>query len=141
VIEIGEAQQQVLEEISVLGRERIHILEALNRVLAQDVAAKRNFPGADNSAMDGYCCRHEDISGCGPSTPARLKVIGESPAGRPFTGTLGSGEAVRIMTGGIVPESADTVVMVEYTRKDGEDYILCLKDPGRGATLGSEAKR
>jgi len=134
VIEIGEAQQKVLEEIPVLGRERIHILEALGRVLAQDVAAKRDVPAADNSAMDGYCCRHEDIAGAGSSNPARLKVIGDSPAGRPFAGTVGPGEAVRIMTGGIVPAGVDTVVMVENTQKEG-DHILCLKDPGKGAHI------
>jgi molybdopterin molybdotransferase len=135
VIAIGEAQQKVLEEIPVLGRERIHILEALGRVLAQDVDAKRDVPAANNSAMDGFCCRHEDIAGAQPSKPGRLKIIGDSPAGRPFTGTVGPGEAVRIMTGGIVPDGADTVTMVEHTEKDGDDHVLCLKDPGKGAHI------
>ncbi len=80
MIEIGEAQEKVLEEIPVLGRERIHILEALGRVLAHDVAAKRDVPAGDNSAMDGFCCRHEDIAGAESSQPARLRVIGDSPA-------------------------------------------------------------
>ena len=99
MIDIGEAQEKVLEEIPVLGRERIHILEALGRVLAQDVDAKRDVPSADNSAMDGYCCRHEDVSGASRNNPRRLKVIGDSPAGRPFTGDISPGESVRIMTG------------------------------------------
>ena len=72
MIEIGEAQKQVLEEIPVLGQERIHILEALRRVLAQDVTALRDVPTADNSAMDGYCCRHGDIVGADPTRPKRL---------------------------------------------------------------------
>ena len=86
MIEIGEAQQKVLEEIPVLGRERIHILESLGRVLAQDVTAIRDVPPADNSAMDGYCLRHKDIKSAAPSKPLTVKLIGESPAGRPFQG-------------------------------------------------------
>lgn len=132
VIPIGEAQQKVLEEIPVLGRERIHILEALGRVLAQEVAAARDVPSANNSAMDGFSCRHEDIAGANASNPARLTVVGDSPAGRPFTGTVGPGEAVRIMTGGLIPAGADTVVMVEDTQMDG-NHVLCLSDPGLNA--------
>jgi len=134
VIEIGEAQQKVLEEIPVLGSERIHILEALGRVLAQDVAAIRDVPTADNSAMDGYCCRHEDIAGATSDNPRALRLIGDSPAGRPFDGALGVGEAVRIMTGGLIAQGADTVVMVEDTERNG-DQIVCLADPGPGAHI------
>lgn len=129
MIPVGEAQQKVLEEIPVLGSERLHILEALGRVLAQDVTAKRDVPLADNSAMDGYACRHTDVVDASPGTPVRLRVIGEAPAGEPFRGVINPGEAVRIMTGGIVPQSADTVIMVEDTIREGED-ILCLKNPG-----------
>jgi len=134
VIEIGEAQQKVLEEVPVLGRERIHIVDALGRVLAQDVEAVRDVPSTDNSAMDGYCCRHEDIAGAGPASPVTLNVIGDSPAGRPFQGEIGHGEAVRIMTGGVIPPKADTVVMVEDTRGSG-DRVTCVKDPGLGAHI------
>jgi molybdopterin molybdotransferase len=134
VISIGEAQEKVLEEIPVLGTERIHILEALGRVLAQDVLAKRDVPSADNSAMDGYACRHEDVAGASSANPVRLKMIGESPAGMPFKGSLGPGEAVRIMTGGLVPSGSDTVIMVEDTRLEG-DEVICLADPGSGAHI------
>jgi molybdopterin molybdotransferase len=129
LLEIGEAQRQVLEDIPVLGRERIHIVEALGRVLAQDVAAERDVPSWDNSAMDGYALRHEDAAGASADKPIKLKVIGDSPAGRPFQGEVGSGEAVRIMTGGILPAGADTVIMQEYTDREG-DLVICLKDPG-----------
>jgi molybdopterin molybdotransferase len=129
VIEIGEAQQKVLEEIPVLGRERIHILEALGRVLAQDVTAIRDVPSADNSAMDGYCLRHQDIVGATSSAPVKLRLIGESPAGWPFQGSIGPGEAVRVLTGGLIPEGADTVIMVEDTEREG-DAVKCLRDPG-----------
>ncbi len=134
MIEIGEAQRKVLEDIPVLGRERVYIVEALGRVLAQDVAAKRDVPSEDNSAMDGYCCRHEDVAGANSDNPAKLRIIGDSPAGRPFMGSVGPGEAVRIMTGGLIPSGADTVIMVEHTRREG-DYVLCLRDPGPNAHI------
>jgi molybdopterin molybdotransferase len=134
VIDIGEAQRKVLEEIPVLGRERVYIVEALGRVLAQDVAAKRDVPSGDNSAMDGYCCRHEDVAGTNSANPAKLRIIGDSPAGWPFEGSVGPGEAVRIMTGGLIPSGADTVIMVEHTRREG-DHVLCLRDPGPDANI------
>lgn len=134
MIEIGEAQKKVLEDIPVLGRERIHILESLGRVLAQDVEAVRDVPSASNSAMDGYGCRHEDIAGASQDNPVALKVIGDSPAGRPFQGVVGPGEAVRIMTGALTPASVDTVIMVEDTRTEG-DQVMCLNDPGYGAHI------
>ena len=139
MLQIGEAQQRVLEEIPVLGVERIHIMEALGRVLAQDVAAVRNVPSADNSAMDGYGVIHEDLVDANSSNPKRIKVIGESPAGRPFTGSISRGEAVKIFTGGTIPDGVDTVIMLEDTQKDG-DHILCLNDPGLGSHIRPEGE-
>jgi len=134
VIAIGEAQRKVFEEIPVLGMERIFILGALGRVLAQDVEARRDVPSADNSAMDGFACRHEDLAGANPTQPAKFKLIGEAPAGRPFQGAVGPGETVRILTGGLVPKGADTVIMVEDTARDG-DYVVCTADPRKGANI------
>lgn len=139
MLEIGEAQRRVLEEIPVLGVERIHIMEALGRVLAQDVQAVRNVPSSDNSAMDGYSLIHADIAGANSANPKRVKVIGESPAGRPFLGGVSRGESVRIFTGGTIPEGADTVIMIEDTQKDGDD-IICLNDPGAGAHIRPEGE-
>ncbi|MGC8659952.1 MAG: gephyrin-like molybdotransferase Glp [Desulfomonilaceae bacterium] len=129
MLPIGDAQQKVLEDIPVLGKERLFILEALGRVLAQDVEAVRDVPSADNSAMDGYSVKHSDLAGANSSNPIRLKVIGESPAGKPYPGTVEHGQAVRIMTGGLIPKGADTVVMLEDTQREG-DFVICLKDPG-----------
>ena len=134
MLEIGEAQEKVLEDVPVLGTERVHILEALGRVLAEDVRAKRDVPSGDNSAMDGYACRHEDIHGANSSSPAKLKLIGESPAGRPFLGSVGPGETVRIFTGGLIPADADTVVMVEDTARQ-EDQVIILADPGKASHI------
>lgn len=139
MLQIGEAQQKVLEEIPVLGIERIHIMEAIGRVLAQDVQAVRNVPSSDNSAMDGFCVIHDDLAGANSANPKRIRVIGESPAGHPFTGTVASGQAVRIFTGGTIPTGADTVIMLEDTEKDGDD-IICLNDPGLGAHIRPEGE-
>jgi molybdopterin molybdotransferase len=136
MIDIGEAQKQVLEDIPVLGTERIHILEALGRVLAHEIKATRDIPADDNSAMDGYSCRHEDVAGARSATPVRLRLIGEAPAGKPFTGAIGSGEVVRITTGGVIPAGADTVIMVEDTELDGE-FVTFFTDPGKGSHIRS----
>jgi molybdopterin molybdotransferase len=134
MIEIGEAQRRVLEDIPVLGRERIHILDALGRVLAQEVRAIRDLPSANNSAMDGFACRHEDVAGADTAHPVKLKLIGESRAGTLFRGVVGVGEAVSVMTGGMIPSGADTVIKVEDTVKSG-DEITCLCGPGRGTYI------
>lgn len=134
MISIGEAQRKVLEDVPILGTERIHILDALGRVLSQDVQARRDVPAADNSAMDGFACRHADIAGANSASPRVLRLIGEAPAGRPFSGTIEQGEAVWILTGGVIPKGADTVIMVEDTRLDG-DQVACLADPGYGAHI------
>jgi molybdopterin molybdotransferase len=109
-------------------------LEALGRVLTQDVEAVRDVPAGDNSAMDGYCCHHEDLVGASSSKPASLKLIGESPAGRPFQGQVGRKETVHILTGGLIPSGADTVIMVEDTERIG-DEVICYSDPGKGAHI------
>lgn len=134
MIEIGEAQQKVLEAVPVLGKERIHILEALGRVLAQDVEAVRDVPAEDNSAMDGYACRGLDVAAARPDHHVSLRLIGDAPAGKPFQGAVGPGEAVRIMTGGLIPEGSDTVVMLEDTRLE-EDRVKVLRFPGQGANI------
>ncbi len=139
MLEIGEAQRLVLEDVPVLGRERIHILEALGRVIAQDVAAIRDVPAGDNSAMDGFCCRRDDLLGAAKDSPVRLRIIGEAPAGRPFPGVVGPGETVRIMTGGLMPEGADTTVMVEDTETEG-DETLFFATPQKGAHIRRRAE-
>ncbi|MFH1117521.1 MAG: gephyrin-like molybdotransferase Glp [Pseudomonadota bacterium] len=128
MIEIGEAQQQILEEITPLGDEKIHLLDALGRVLAQNVRAVRDVPHRDNSSMDGYACRYEDVAAAGPVRPVRLNIVGESRAGSPFNGSAGPGEAVSIMTGAVIPHGADVVIKVEDTAQDGS-VVSCMKAP------------
>ncbi|MDQ7783156.1 MAG: molybdopterin molybdotransferase MoeA [Desulfomonilaceae bacterium] len=140
MIEIGEAQHRVLEDIPLLGRERIHILDALGRVLAQDVKAVRDVPYRDNSAMDGYACRHRDLAGAESVRPVTLKLVGESRAGSPFEGFVGLGEAVSIMTGAVIPRGADAVIKVEDTVPDGSAAVKCLTAPRPGQYIRAQGE-
>ncbi len=90
--------------------ERVPIRSALDRVLAADVVSPLHVPGHDNSAMDGWALRFADL---GADADTTLRRVGESFAGKPHAGRVGAGEAVRIFTGAVMPEGADTVVMQE----------------------------
>jgi molybdopterin molybdotransferase len=97
--------------------EALPIRQALGRVLAQEIVPGINVPAHDNSAMDGYAVRFADIE-----TP--LTEIGTALAGRPFGGTVGPGQCVRIMTGAVMPAGTDTVVIQEVAKRDGNRIIL-----------------
>jgi molybdopterin molybdotransferase len=101
--------------------EKVHIRQSLGRTLAADVVSPIDVPGHDNSAMDGWAVRFADLAAGAETTLAR---IGESYAGRPYDGSVGAGQAVRIFTGGVMPAGADTVVMQERaTERDGRVAI------------------
>ena len=102
--------------VPVTGTERIHIRASLGRILAQDVRSPVAVPGHDNSAMDGYAVRFQDLV---PGRETILTRVGESFAGKPASATVGAGQCVRIFTGGVMPEGADTVVMQERTHEEG----------------------
>ena len=112
---VTEALSAVLAGAEPLPEEMVALDAAHHRVLARDVAALRTQPPQAMSAMDGYAVRSADAS----SVAARLKVIGEVAAGRPFQETVGKGEAVRIFTGGVVPEGADAIIIQEDTVVEG----------------------
>jgi molybdopterin molybdotransferase len=99
----------------VTATERVHIRQSLGRVLAADVVSPFAVPGHDNSAMDGYAVRFADLA---PDRETTLVRIGASFAGKPSGDTIGPGQCVRIFTGGVMPEGADSVVMQERTRED-----------------------
>jgi molybdopterin molybdotransferase len=115
LISVAQALDHVLAHAAALPADEVAIDEAVGRVLAYDLKARRTQPPADVSAMDGYAVRATDVA----AAPARLKVIGEVAAGRPFNAAVGAGEAARIFTGGFVPAGADTVVIQELTKRDG----------------------
>ncbi|RXH12860.1 molybdopterin molybdotransferase MoeA [Bradyrhizobium guangzhouense] len=117
---VSDALAAVLAGVEPLAEEMIALDQAFHRVLARDVAARRTQPPQDMSAMDGYAVRAADAAKVG----AQLTVIGEVAAGRPFAGTVGAGEAVRIFTGGVVPAGADAVVIQEDTVADGKHITI-----------------
>ncbi|MGA2954667.1 MAG: gephyrin-like molybdotransferase Glp [Thermodesulfobacteriota bacterium] len=131
---VEEALHHILERIPRLGTERLSLLQARGRVLAEDIIAPRNIPPWDNSAMDGYAVRSQDVHGASKERPAVLKVLGDLPAGRIFEGRAGTGEAVRIMTGAPVPEGFDTVVQVEDTEKES-GRVKIFASPGKGKNI------
>ncbi len=95
---------------------RLPLREALGRVLADDVRSQINVPGHTNSAMDGYALRSQDLPSGGA---AEFRLAGSAFAGRPFDGAVRAGQCVRIMTGGVMPEGCDTVVIQEHAEADG----------------------
>ena len=120
LLPVAEALAQVLEGVQPLPSERVPLGEAEGRVLAEDLAARRTQPPEDVSAMDGYAVRAEDVA----SAPARLRLIGEVAAGRPFAGTVHGAEAARIFTGGVLPAGSDTVVIQENTTREGDTVVV-----------------
>jgi len=100
----------------VTAVERLNIRAALGRVLAHEVISPVNVPQHDNSAMDGYAVRFDDLKQDGEAT---LKVIGTAFAGKPFAGNVGPGQAVRIMTGAVIPQGSDTVIQQERAKTSG----------------------
>ncbi|HSN22016.1 MAG TPA: gephyrin-like molybdotransferase Glp [Usitatibacter sp.] len=123
---------------------RVPVRTALGRVLAADVMSPVNVPAHRNSAMDGWALRGADLKADGETT---LEEIGSSFAGRPFRGRIGPGQCVRIMTGGVVPEGADTVVMQERARASGKSIAIApgpktgqnVREAGEDLRAGSVA--
>ncbi len=128
MISVEEALGLILENIREIGFEKVDIKEALGRVIAEDIYARRNIPPWDNSAMDGYAVRVNDVEGASKENPAVLKIIESLPAGYISESKLKPGEAIKIMTGAPMPNGADAVVMAEYTEKDG-DKVRIFKRP------------
>src|SRR3979490_2962379 len=125
---VADALSAVLAGAEPLPEEMVALDAAHHRVLARDVAALRTQPPQAMSAMDGYAVRSADAS----AVAARLKGIGEGAAGRPFERTIGKGEAVRIFTGGVIPEGADAVIIQEDTViESGGITITEAAIPGR----------
>lgn len=122
MISVDEAIATILDGAAPIGAENVSLTGCTDRIAASDIIARMTQPPFTASAMDGYAVRFEDAQ-----TDATLKLIGEAPAGAPFSGCVAVGEAVRIFTGGVVPEGADHVVIQEdVTRK--EDVITINDD-------------
>lgn len=119
MISVEEALGEIRKASAPLAAEIVPIADAAGRVLAADVIAPIDQPPFRSSAMDGYAVRFAEAQ-----RGARLKIVGEAAAGKPFAGAIGAGEAARIFTGGVVPAGADHVVIQEdVTAKDGAIVI------------------
>jgi len=118
LLTVTEAQARILDSVTAVdGTESLPVREALGRVLAVDIVSPIDVPSHTNSAMDGYAVRAEDL----PAEGVReFPVPGTSWAGRPWLQPIESGQSVQIMTGGMMPEGADTVVMQEHVERDGD---------------------
>jgi molybdopterin molybdotransferase len=134
MIPVDEALNKILSHVLPLGFEKVSLLDALGRVIAEDIYAGRNIPPLDNSAMDGYALRSEDVGKASQNHPVRLVVIEDLPAGVISTKTVEKGKAVRIMTGAPIPDGADTVVPVEMTKKE-DGFVLIFKAAGPGENI------
>jgi molybdopterin molybdotransferase len=132
MIPVEEAQQRVLDEVRDLEIEDAAFTEVQGRVLREDVRAVYDVPQKDNTAMDGYAVRAEDIAGACAESPVSLRVIEDLPAGTVATQRVESGTAIRIMTGALMPDGADTVAHVEIT--DAGAGVVRVVSPLRRGT-------
>jgi molybdopterin molybdotransferase len=117
---LPDAQAEVLDAVPALGAKRVGVREALGLVLAGDVAASHDLPPFENSAMDGYAVRAEDVA----QAPVALTVVDEVAAGGVASERVGPGTAIKIMTGAPLPAGADAVVKVEDTEAAGAERVL-----------------
>ena len=133
LLSVAEALERVLAHAAPLPAEHAVLSEAYGRVLTDDLKALRTQPPANVSAMDGYAVRAADVT----HASVRLKIIGEVAAGRPFAQTVGPDQAARIFTGGVLPAGADTVVIQEFTKRNG-DWVDIQGPTARGRHIRAE---
>lgn len=130
----SEARDRMLAEVTpIVGHEFVPVRSALGRILAADIIAPHDVPAHDNSAMDGYAIHFASLTA---DAETRLSVVGTAFAGNAFSGLVGNGQAVRIMTGAVLPAGADTVVVQEVTRL--EDNVVVVP---RGQRAGQNTRR
>lgn len=115
----------------IVATEKINLAHALERIISEPIYSAINVPSHHNSAMDGYALRHQDIH-----SETHLTIIGQSLAGHPFDGVIKQGECVRIMTGAVIPDGADTVVMQENVNANGNIIHI-----NHAAKLGENIRR
>lgn len=127
LLPVEEALARVFDGVQVLPAEEIPVGDAHGRVLAAPLASKRDQPPSDVSSMDGYAARAADLR----AEKNSLKVVGESAAGRGFKSAMKAGEAVRIFTGAVLPEGADTVIAQEDAERNGDIVTLPAEKAGK----------
>ncbi|WP_029521237.1 gephyrin-like molybdotransferase Glp [Persephonella sp. IF05-L8] len=133
MISYEEAVKIIVDNTKRLGIEKVFLDKALGRVLAEDIYADADNPPADNSGMDGFAVRYEDIKGATEEEPVVLEIIGESKAGgEPVS--VKPGTAAYIYTGGLIPDGADTVVQKELTKVE-DNKVFIFQELPKGANI------
>ena len=142
-LSVDEALRRVLLTCSPVSEERVNISEARGRALASDVQSRVDHPPWNNSAMDGFAVKSEDVAGASEDSPVSLPVVDEVPAGGFPRGDLAPGTAVRVMTGAPVPKGATGVIRIEHTdgSRDGRVLIRADSDALRNIRLAGEDLR
>src|ERR1700752_3334219 len=115
MISVEEARARILADLRPTPDEIVALADAWNRVTAAPVVARLTQPPADVSAMDGYALRAED-----GTLHAALAVVGAAPAGHPFAGSIGPGQAIRLFTGSVIPAGADAILLQEDATREGD---------------------
>lgn len=129
MLSVEGALAQFLEHFHLLKSERVPILDAFNRVLAEDIIAAYDIPPHANSAMDGYAACVEDTAGAREDAPRRLRIAGELAAGYTRDASIEPGTAIRIMTGAPIPPGANAVIPFEETTRDGDAILVTRHYP------------
>lgn len=126
VVSSDEALRIINEKFSFENKaaEKVSLFDSLGRVLSEDIVARESIPAFNRSTVDGYAVKASDTYGCGESIPAQLDIIGEILMGEKASDAVRDGQCIKISTGGMLPEGADSVVMVEHT--DCSFDSLCL---------------
>ena len=135
MIPISKALKIIEKQIPTLAAEPVELADSTERILAENIFADTDLPPFDRSQMDGFAVRSKDVR----NAPAKLRIIGESVAGKGFDGKIKAGEAVRIMTGARVPEGADCVQKKELVRETENDSVEILETPKSGQHIVSRA--
>ncbi|XGV97291.1 MAG: molybdopterin molybdotransferase MoeA [Leptolyngbya sp. BL-A-14] len=132
MISVEQAEAIILDLVQPFDADRDHevldLMDASDRVLAGAVTSNLDFPHWDNSAMDGYAVRYADVQTCSAESPVRLEIIETIPAGYQPQRTVEAGQAARILTGSVMPQGADTIVIQENTQREG-DVVTILAAP------------
>lgn len=138
-ISAAEAARHILDHVTLQPPLRVHLDNALDRVLAEDVVSPLDIPAHSNSAMDGYAVRGEDVVGAAPSNPITLRIVERVPAGRFPSKSIAPGECARIFTGSPIPQGADCVIRQEDTDMgDPEVAVTDDRDEGRNIRHAGE---
>ena len=136
VVTIAQANERLINHVLPIKRvERVPLLDALDRVIAQDLYAPVDLPAFARSTMDGFAVRAADTYGASEGLPAYLTVAGEVPMGQTATVNVGAGMAVRIHTGGMLPPNGDAVVMVEHTQMVDQRLIEVVRPVAVGENV------